>query len=66
MQAALTVKEGGIILMHDSPYANTIAALPDIVAGLRAKGLCAGRVVPSATPVAAWPGATFATTAAAW
>ena len=56
----------GTVLMHDSPYTHTVEALPKVVAGLRAKGMCAGRIVPSATPVAAWPGATFTTTAAAW
>ena len=66
VQTALTVEPGGTILMHDSPSTHTIEALPKVVAGLRAKGLCAGRIVPSPTPVAAWPGATFTTTAAAW
>jgi peptidoglycan/xylan/chitin deacetylase (PgdA/CDA1 family) len=66
IETALTVKPGGTILMHDSPYTHTIEALPKVVAGLRAKGLCAGRIVPSTTPVVAWPGATFTTTAAAW
>ena len=66
VDTALTVEPGGTILMHDSPYTHTIEALPKVVAGLRAKGMCAGRIVPSPTPVAAWPGATFTTTAAAW
>ena len=66
VDTALTVEPGGTILMHDSPYTHTIEALPKVVAGLGAKGMCAGRIVPSPTPVAAWPGATFTTTAAAW
>jgi len=35
-----------IILMHDG-YPNTLNAIPQIVAGLQAKGLCAGKIVPS-------------------
>lgn len=41
--AAATVQPGGIILMHDWP-ANTLQAIPRIVADLRARGLCPGRI----------------------
>ncbi|MGA4543975.1 polysaccharide deacetylase family protein [Uniformispora flossi] len=62
---ALQVQPGGIILLHEG-YATTLSAIPRIVDGLAARGLCAGKVVPSATPVEAWPGTTFYATAAHW
>ena len=52
---ALTVELGGIILMHDGK-AQTRAALPRIVAGLRERGLCAGKLARSTTPQQVWPG----------
>ena len=52
---ALTVEPGGIILMHDG-NAQTRAALPRIVAGLRERGLCAGKLSLSSTPQQVWPG----------
>jgi peptidoglycan/xylan/chitin deacetylase (PgdA/CDA1 family) len=39
-----------IFLMHDG-HANTLAAIPQILDGLTAKGLCSGKIVPSATPM---------------
>ncbi|MFI1582697.1 polysaccharide deacetylase family protein [Embleya sp. NPDC020630] len=62
---ALTVRPGGIILLHEG-YTTTLAAIPRIVEGLAERGLCAGRIVPSTTPVEAWPGTTFFATAAHW
>jgi peptidoglycan/xylan/chitin deacetylase (PgdA/CDA1 family) len=64
--AALTVEAGGIILMHDSPYTHTIDALPAIVSGLRAKGLCPGRIVPSATAIPSSYGVPYYATTKAW
>ena len=52
---ALTVKSGGVILMHDGK-AQTRAALPRIVAGLRERHLCAGKLASSSTPQQVWPG----------
>jgi peptidoglycan/xylan/chitin deacetylase (PgdA/CDA1 family) len=52
---ALTVKPGGVILMHDGK-AQTRAALPRIVAGLRKRGLCAGKLAHSSTPQPVWAG----------
>lgn len=52
---ALTVKPGGIILMHDGK-AQTRAALSRIVAGLRERHLCFGKIAPSSTPQQVWPG----------
>jgi peptidoglycan/xylan/chitin deacetylase (PgdA/CDA1 family) len=52
---ALTVKPGGIIVMHDGK-AQTRAALPRIVAGLRRRGLCAGKLARSSTPQPVWSG----------
>jgi peptidoglycan/xylan/chitin deacetylase (PgdA/CDA1 family) len=52
---ALTVKPGGVILMHDGK-AQTRAALPRIVAGLRQRGLCAGKLARSSTPQPVWAG----------
>ena len=74
---ALFLDEGerlvGRVLVLVDELAERVELLPErgqarvqVVAGLRAKGMCAGRIVPSATPVAAWPGTTFTTTAAAW
>jgi len=37
---------GQVILMHDWP-ANTVAAIPQIAAGLRSRGLCPGMISPS-------------------
>jgi peptidoglycan/xylan/chitin deacetylase (PgdA/CDA1 family) len=62
---ALTVRPGGIVLMHEG-YQSTLAAIPRVVDGLAERGLCAGKIVPSATPVEAWPGTTFHATAAHW
>ncbi|CAM5454558.1 Polysaccharide deacetylase OS=Streptomyces microflavus OX=1919 GN=Smic_79460 PE=4 SV=1 [Streptomyces microflavus] len=62
---ALTVKPGGIILLHDG-LQTTLAAIPKIIRGLAARGLCAGRIVYSPTPVQAWPGLTFHAKAAPW
>ncbi|MFI6582695.1 polysaccharide deacetylase family protein (plasmid) [Embleya sp. NBC_00888] len=62
---ALQVGPGGIILLHEG-YQSTLAAIPRIVDGLAERGLCAGRIVPSTTPVQAWPGATYYATAAHW
>lgn len=66
VQAALTARGGDIILMHDAGYGTTVAALPKIIDGLAARGLCAGRIVGTTRPVAAWPGAVFYAKAARW
>ena len=63
--SALTVRPGGFVLMHDG-YPNTIAAVPQIAAGLAARGLCAGRIVPSQIPTVAWEGLDFPATVARW
>ena len=63
--SALTVKSGGFVLMHDG-YPNTIAAVPAIAAGLAKRGLCAGRIVPSATPTVAWEGLSFPASVTRW
>lgn len=64
-EAALTVKPGGFILMHDG-YKNTIAAIPAIAKGLKAAGLCPGKIVKSATPTNAWWGRDIYASPAAW
>ncbi|MEU8237589.1 polysaccharide deacetylase family protein [Actinoplanes missouriensis] len=46
VQAAGTLSNGQIILMHDQ-YATTVAAIPQIAAGLRNRGLCAGMISPT-------------------
>lgn len=61
--SASTVQPGGFILMHDG-YPNTIAAVPGIAAMLKARGLCAGKIVTSSTPTVAWEGLTFDATVA--
>ncbi|MEU6861089.1 polysaccharide deacetylase family protein [Glycomyces sp. NPDC046736] len=44
--AARNLQSGGVILMHDA-YQNTINAIPQIAADLRARGLCAGMISPA-------------------
>ncbi|SNT64468.1 endo-1,4-beta-xylanase, partial [Streptosporangium subroseum] len=46
VQAAGTLQNGQIILMHDQ-YATTIAAIPQIAANLRSRNLCPGMISPS-------------------
>ena len=52
--AAARLTNGQSILMHDQ-YATTVAAVPQIAAGLRSRGLCAGVISP-ATGRAVAPG----------
>jgi peptidoglycan/xylan/chitin deacetylase (PgdA/CDA1 family) len=65
VDAALTVKPGGVILMHDG-YRNTVNAVRQIAKGLSRAGLCAGRLVQSDTPTKAWDDMYFAATVAPW
>ena len=51
VQAAATLQPGGIILMHDGGYASTVAAVPQILAGLAARGLRPGRIARTPNPV---------------
>lgn len=44
-QAASTLQDGGVILMHDG-YQTTIDAIPQIAGDLRSRGLCAGMISP--------------------
>ncbi|WP_231648669.1 polysaccharide deacetylase family protein, partial [Saccharothrix sp. NRRL B-16348] len=46
VQAASTLQNGGVILMHDG-YQTTINAVPQIAANLASRGLCAGMISPS-------------------
>ena len=46
VQAARNLQAGGGMLMHDWP-ANTITAIPQIVADLATRGLCAGMISPT-------------------
>jgi peptidoglycan/xylan/chitin deacetylase (PgdA/CDA1 family) len=55
---ALRVEPGGIILLHDGG-AGAIAAVPDIVAALRRRGLCPGFIAPTATVVESATGIPF-------
>lgn len=43
VQRATSAGAGGVVLMHDG-YQTTVDAVPQIVHGLRAKGLCPGRI----------------------
>jgi hypothetical protein len=47
-------KPGDVILFHDG-LANTLAALPVILAHFQSEGLLAGELIPSKTPHIAWP-----------
>ncbi|TDC24830.1 polysaccharide deacetylase family protein [Streptomyces sp. 8K308] len=44
VQAASTLRNGDIILMHDG-YQTTVNAVPQILSGLSSRGLCPGRIV---------------------
>lgn len=46
VQAARSLQNGGVILMHDN-YQTTINAIPQIANDLAARGLCAGMISPS-------------------
>ena len=46
VQAAGNLQAGGVILMHDG-YSSTNAAIPQIVANLTGRGLCAGMISTS-------------------
>ena len=63
---ALTARNGDIVLMHDAGYDTTVAALPAVIQGLADRGLCAGKIVKSATAVTAWPGMDFYAKASRW
>lgn len=53
VQMSTKAKNGDIFLFHDG-YESTVAAMPRVLANLSARGLCSGRVVPSAVPQQAW------------
>ncbi|GIF08469.1 hypothetical protein Asi03nite_60070 [Actinoplanes siamensis] len=46
VENARALRAGGVLLMHDWPP-NTLEAVPRIVAELRARGLCPGRISPN-------------------
>jgi peptidoglycan/xylan/chitin deacetylase (PgdA/CDA1 family) len=58
VERALTVRPGGILLLHDG-VEETIAALPRIVAGLSRHGLCPGLLARTAATVRAPGGISF-------
>ncbi len=62
---ALSATDGGVVLMHDG-RSNSIAAIPQIVAGLQSKHMCPGKILPSATPQTVWDGYVFYARAGAW
>jgi peptidoglycan/xylan/chitin deacetylase (PgdA/CDA1 family) len=63
----LQVRPGGVVIMHDAGrIPHTLAAIPAIAAGLRARGLCAGRLVPSRSGTPGWEHGTFHAGPAAW
>src|SRR5690348_11801723 len=43
VSAAASVQDGQVILMHDG-FPNTVAAVPQIVASMNSRGLCAGMI----------------------
>ncbi len=57
VSAANSLQNGQVILMHEWA-ANTLAALPQIAANLKAKGLCPGRIDPSTGKAVAPSGGT--------
>jgi peptidoglycan/xylan/chitin deacetylase (PgdA/CDA1 family) len=56
---------GAVILLHEQ-HAGTRAALPRIIDGLRARGYCFGRIVPSHRPVVAWEDRLYYAAVAPW
>jgi len=63
----LTVKPGGVVVMHDSEKdMNTVAAILGIASGLRARGLCAGRLVESSKGTSGWKHGVFHAQPAQW
>jgi hypothetical protein len=62
--AANQLQNGQVILMHDANYNNTNAAIPQIAANLRAKGLCPGRIDASTGRAVAPSGGTTSSTPA--
>jgi peptidoglycan/xylan/chitin deacetylase (PgdA/CDA1 family) len=51
---AAKVQPGGILLFHDG-YQWVIDALPTVIKDLAARGLCAGKIVPSSNPtITSW------------
>jgi endo-1,4-beta-xylanase len=63
----LRVRAGGVVVMHDAVrIPHSIAAIPAIAAGLRARGLCAGRLVPSRSGTPGWEHGTFHAQPAVW
>jgi endo-1,4-beta-xylanase len=64
VQAAAMLQPGGVILMHDG-YQTTVNAIPQIVADLTSRGLCAGMISPTTGQAVApsdGPGPTTTTT----
>ncbi|MDD7941454.1 polysaccharide deacetylase family protein [Actinomycetospora lutea] len=51
--AARRAGDGDVLLLHEG-LATTVEALPQVLADLRARGLCSGRIVPSTSPRRAW------------
>jgi len=63
----LTVRRGGVVVMHDSEKdVNTVAAISGIASGLRARGLCAGRLVESSKGTSGWKHGAFHARPARW
>ncbi|NLT55800.1 MAG: polysaccharide deacetylase family protein [Actinomycetales bacterium] len=60
VQAASRLQNGQIMLMHDQ-YATTIAAIPQIVSSLAARGLCPGMISASTGRAVAPDGTTVTT-----
>jgi len=53
IEMSAQAKNGDILLFHDG-YESTVAAMPQVLANLSARGLCSGRIVPSTVPQQAW------------
>jgi peptidoglycan/xylan/chitin deacetylase (PgdA/CDA1 family) len=63
----LQLRAGSVVILHDAGrIPNTVAAVPAIAAGLRARGLCAGRLVPSDSGTRGWVHGIFQARPAAW
>jgi peptidoglycan/xylan/chitin deacetylase (PgdA/CDA1 family) len=63
----LHLRPGDVVIMHDAARdPDTIAGIPAIAAGLHARGLCAGRLIPSRSGTPGWQHGTFHAQPAAW
>ena len=55
----LSVRPGGVVVLHDTVKVNTIDAIQGIASRLHQRGLCAGRLAPSKIGTTGWEHGVF-------